>query len=180
MLLINKKIRACEVDEWRHVPSGQNPADLGSRAGSVNTSLWWDGPEWLQHNDAWPPTLVTTGSPAESKAEAKLVREVFAATTVERESDEFDKMLDRHDLQRTPRVCAWVKGFVNNCCRGFSKVVGPLTETEYQKDWWIRREQSRAVSSPKFLRDNFSWTSKLIRRKYWSAEDAFKATMPFT
>ena len=77
-----RKIRACEIDEWRHVPTDQNPADLRSRGGSVNSNLWWDGPEWLQRSDAWPPNLVTIASP-ESKAESKVIREALAAAVVE-------------------------------------------------------------------------------------------------
>ena len=33
------KSGACEIDEWRHVPTDQNPVDLGSRGGSVNCTL---------------------------------------------------------------------------------------------------------------------------------------------
>ena len=37
---------------WRHVPTAKNPADLGSRGGSVtNAELWWKGPEWLGHRE---------------------------------------------------------------------------------------------------------------------------------
>ena len=35
-----RKIRACEVNEWRHVPTDENPADLGGRGGPVNSTLW--------------------------------------------------------------------------------------------------------------------------------------------
>ena len=42
------KIRAHEQIQWRHVPTRENPADLGSRGGEVNRDkLWWNGPEWL-------------------------------------------------------------------------------------------------------------------------------------
>ena len=38
-----KKIKEHEIDEWRHVPTDQNPADLGSRRGSVtDADLWWN------------------------------------------------------------------------------------------------------------------------------------------
>ncbi|XP_043485178.1 uncharacterized protein LOC122513016 [Leptopilina heterotoma] len=46
-------------DKWNHVPTDQNPADLISRgmdAQDLSTSsLWWNGPSWLQKNeDSWP------------------------------------------------------------------------------------------------------------------------------
>ncbi|XP_068742441.1 uncharacterized protein [Montipora capricornis] len=44
-----RKIKEHEAVEWRHVPSGENPADLASRGGLVTkeNTLWWKGPIWL-------------------------------------------------------------------------------------------------------------------------------------
>lgn len=46
--------------KWHHVPSTQNPADILSRGSTVNqlksSSLWWNGPTWLTHEDQWPKT----------------------------------------------------------------------------------------------------------------------------
>ena len=61
---------------WRHVPTFDNPADLGSRGGSVTTAeLWWNGPPWLADPSKWPPQIVTTASEM-SDAEKKVQREL--------------------------------------------------------------------------------------------------------
>ena len=62
---------------WHHVPSTDNPADLGSRGGSViGAQLWWNGPSWLADPTKWPPEVVTEPSP-ESAAERKVQQELF-------------------------------------------------------------------------------------------------------
>ena len=44
-----KKIQAHPKIIWRHVPTQDNPADLGSRGGQVTDNpLWWKGPQWLE------------------------------------------------------------------------------------------------------------------------------------
>ena len=56
----------------------ENPADLGSRGGSVQgEALWWKGSKWLADRENWPSGIVTIGTP-ESQAEAKVTREAFA------------------------------------------------------------------------------------------------------
>ena len=36
---------------WRHVPTAENPADLGSRGGSVDGArLWCQGTNWLSED----------------------------------------------------------------------------------------------------------------------------------
>ena len=140
-----KTIKEHEIDEWRHVPTDQNPADLGSRRGSVtDADLWWNGPEWLQDRNTWSPNPVTKASEV-TEAESKIVREVLAAVTVEQKPDEFEQLLERHDLRKVLRVCALVVRFVRNYC-----ITGPITtaEIEAQTTCWIRRVQTRAQNTP--------------------------------
>ena len=149
------KIKEHEIDEWRHVPTDQNPTDLGSRGGSVtDADLWWKGPKWLQDRNTWPPNPVTTASEV-TEAESKIVREVLAAVTVDQKQDEFDQLLERHDLRKVLRVCAWVVRFVRNSRRDTPSITGPITtaEIEAQTTWWIRRVQARAQNTPKLVSD---------------------------
>ena len=43
-----RKIREKDYIKWRHVPSQDISADLGSRGGHVDSAncLWWEGPDW--------------------------------------------------------------------------------------------------------------------------------------
>ena len=127
-----KKIKYHEINEWRHVPTDQNPADLGTRGGSVtDADLWWNGPNWLQDRHAWPPNPVTAASEV-TEAESKIVREVLAAMTVVQKQDEFDQFLEKHDLRKVLRVCAWVERFVRNFRRGTVNIAGPITTAEIE------------------------------------------------
>lgn len=125
-----QKIGEHAIDEWRHVPTAQNPADLGSRGRSVvESALWWYGPYWLEDRDAWPADPVTAAS-AESGAESKVVKKVLVATTIDVNTDEFDQLLSRHDLQKTLRICTWIARFVDNCRPNVPTVEGPITTAE--------------------------------------------------
>ena len=66
------KIQQHSDVKWRHVTSQENPADLGSRGGSVEgEELWWRGPKWLAEKESWPYDIVTDSTP-DSQAEAKV------------------------------------------------------------------------------------------------------------
>ena len=42
----------CNSEDWRHVSTDENPADIGSRGCTPyelkENDLWWHGPPWLQ------------------------------------------------------------------------------------------------------------------------------------
>ena len=73
-----KKIQEKQYIQWRHVPTAGNPADLGSRGGTIEqlSELWWNGPTWLQKPESWPPNIVASPN-RESKSEVKIVSEVL-------------------------------------------------------------------------------------------------------
>lgn len=57
---------------WRHVPSGENPADMGTRGcrpqDLVDCPLWWNGPKWLSNSpNYWPKTTPHNNSPPEQR-----------------------------------------------------------------------------------------------------------------
>jgi len=90
-----------------------------------------------------------------TEAESKIVREVLATTTVVQEQDEFDQWLEKHDLRKVLRVCAWVERFVRNSRRGTESISGPTTtaEIEVRTTWWIRGVQTRTQNTPKVASD---------------------------
>lgn len=70
-----RKIGEHAINEWRHVSTAQNLADLENRGGSP-----------LEDRDARPENPVTAAC-AYSDAESKVVKEVLAATTIEVKTD---------------------------------------------------------------------------------------------
>ena len=151
------KIKEREHIQWHHVPTEDNPADLGSRGGKcTQNQLWQNGPDWLADPNKWPPNVVLEPSP-ESSAEAKTVRNIFTTTTATmRGADEFDELLQAHALHRVLRIGAWIRRFVENCRHSINdRNFGPLVtaEIDVQRLWWIRRAQGDAAGNDEIKRD---------------------------
>ena len=87
-----RKIQEKQIN-WRHVPTEENPADVGSRGGDVSRlkALWWQVPSWLAKPQDWLPDLVTTSTEESKTEEVKQTRELFALAVEKTENnDAFD------------------------------------------------------------------------------------------
>ncbi|XP_064622588.1 uncharacterized protein LOC135484829 [Lineus longissimus] len=69
--------RATNPDQWRYVPTAENPADLLTRGLTVSqlsyNTLWWQGPAFLTEDPTmWPENKVEKKQPSEAvKAETR-------------------------------------------------------------------------------------------------------------
>ena len=65
----------------------------------------------------------------------------------EEEQNEFDRLLNSHDLRRALRIQAWIRRFTTHRDRK-----GPLTSEDLRevRDWWIRRVQNLDSKKPQF------------------------------
>jgi len=128
---------------WHHVPTEENPANLGSRGGHVtDCKPWWSGPVWLSNKGAWPPDILIRAS-TETQAEAKATKELFARS--EATNDPLDEILAKFTLTKTMRVTAWVTQFTRNIrLPKQERVSGPLTTQEMrdQHTTWTKRAQA--------------------------------------
>ena len=148
------KIREHNQITWHHVPTSDNPADIGSRGGSVTRNeLWRKGPPWLSTPSEWPADKRLEATP-ETKTEAKQVKEIFAIATTER--DIYDELLDKYQLHKLLRIGAWIRRFMDRCKKDCHvKQTGPIKtkEIKEQQLWWIRRVQNEAERDPHFRAD---------------------------
>lgn len=143
-----RKMQSHPEVSWHHVPTEENPADLGSRGGQVtDCKPWWSGPVWLSNKDAWPPDIVTRASP-ETQAEAKATKELFARA--EATNDPLDEILAKFTLTKAMRVSAWVARFARNIrLPKQERDSGPLTTQEMrdQHTTWTKRAQANHETS---------------------------------
>lgn len=150
------KIQQKQWITWRHVLTKENPADLGSRGGQVkqDDELWWCGPKWLSDPSAWPEDITTTAT-TETLAEAKTVREIFKFAD-NKDVNDLDGLLHKHNLWRVLRVSAWMARFIHNSRNQSSeRQRGPLTseELKVQRRFWERRAQQEGMKSETFEED---------------------------
>ncbi|XP_055589230.1 uncharacterized protein LOC129741514 [Uranotaenia lowii] len=100
---------------WNHVPGIENPADIISRgltpAQLAQSSLWWNGPEWLaKDSKSWPQS-----SPNEQQFDSVLLEEkplVCAALQILSHSEIFGL---KESLLGLVRLTAWMRRFAFNC-----------------------------------------------------------------
>ncbi|XP_075158042.1 uncharacterized protein LOC142231312 [Haematobia irritans] len=94
---------------WRHVPTNENPADIGTRgctAAELNSNpLWWHGPKWLlQPPEFWPkPT---------SFKEPILERKIVALQTETQTEDILERF---SSFSRALRVICFMYRFIRKC-----------------------------------------------------------------
>lgn len=117
-----KEIRSSsKIEEWRHVPGKQNPADIPSRGASVKTLLetpWWEGPHWLkQEEDSWPRS-----AEIENKEEILEELKKTIVSHVNTEQVEFLDMLNKwSDYHKIVRIIVYVLRWKNRAIRKTKK-----------------------------------------------------------
>ncbi|KAL1448580.1 hypothetical protein WDU94_012305, partial [Cyamophila willieti] len=121
-------------EQWRYVPTSQNPADLATRGllpsqVSVHYEFWFHGPTFLlQSPESWPdiPSSTASVSVPELKPQVSLVshqtdnQEPFVVSFIQRFSS----------LIRLQRIMAWILRFKQNCLNNDKRQCGPLTHHE--------------------------------------------------
>lgn len=134
--------------KWKHVPTGDNPADCASRGllGSElrDHGLWWHGPAWLKHpSEEWPQADLglSIHAPLEEKS---------VALQASHPQDNFDLASRFATWPKLIRVTAYVLRFVSLCRRakgepqsiespGSALAAGEVCAA---KTFWIKRMQT--------------------------------------
>ncbi|GJQ87162.1 hypothetical protein Trydic_g8746 [Trypoxylus dichotomus] len=101
-------------ENWHHVRSYDNPADLVSRGTSpnnlINNMLRWSGPSWLtQHHSLWPTQDVDNEPIDTTLLEARKTTISCSSTTIQTVFNNYSS------YAKLKRVIAYILRFVKNC-----------------------------------------------------------------
>ena len=122
------------------------PVDIRSRGSLISKlpNVWLEGPSWLTNITEWSNHPVIRIS-LEFQKEAKLEKQIVV-NTVEI-ANAFDKLLEKHELQKALRLSACIKRFIKNFHH--SKQSCPLTASEIGKQKILKSEKKKLESSEK-------------------------------
>ncbi|XP_030763227.1 uncharacterized protein LOC115887855 [Sitophilus oryzae] len=105
------------IENWKHVPSTDNPADIISRGTSPENlslcPLWWAGPQWLLNNSShWPHQ----SDPCEKELPELKQKTILTFSSI----DDFSILNKYSSFMKLKRVVAYCLRFIKN-----SKTVKP-------------------------------------------------------
>ncbi|XP_075150809.1 uncharacterized protein LOC142224916 [Haematobia irritans] len=145
----------------RHVPTSENPADIGTRGCTAtelrSNTLWWNGPKWLVKPPEFWPKSTTFKEPDLERKVTTFQTEVVTDDILERFSS----------FNRAMRVICYMYRFIRNCQKNRSSVMSFITaeEIRFVKFQLIRVAQQKFYSHEyNALRNggNISSRSKLL------------------
>lgn len=161
-------LKTSSKEQWRHVRTGENPADIISRGATphqlMESSLWWNGPDWLSKGTSfWPPMFSSCES--DSKHGVELPPVVISSNTAECSSNSqsyvpiHEYLLDHFSsFLRVKRVLAkclqiarvWIAIHRSRRTRSTSKLyqAGPITVSDMRnaESLLIQWEQQQHLS----------------------------------
>lgn len=152
-------------EEWRHCPGSLNPADLPSRGITghdlVNSSTWWNGPQFLQLPETeWPRDQSTTETNDVAMTElvknAPQVTHVLTACEAGPSDVNLTEIIncDRFStLDRLLRVTAYALRFVSNLKRSLSSRKNEKQEESNRNEV----QDSREVNAKEIVRAESLW-----------------------
>jgi len=92
-------------NNFKHVSSADNPADLATRyPKELTSSIWWMGPTWLSYpQEKWPISKIPECKTADVESEMKRNNVLFEASLLSREdlSQEIPELLDLSDINES-------------------------------------------------------------------------------
>ena len=151
--------RMTKTQQWHHIPTDQNPADVGTRPITAkelrSRTLWWKGPEFLRTTTMeWPETkIVRSEDPKEEKSTTICSVTLKSLENIELSREAFERCHPRH-FSVSKRVtgyikCIRVRAYVLRAVRIFkggerpSKNQPQLTQVEFEeaRKWLIKEAQ---------------------------------------
>lgn len=134
------------LEDWHHVSTHHNPADLTSRGinpRQIKTSnLWWSGPEWLSLPESeWP---MCNSYSLDEIPEVKHMTESFYV--IQANWFQFNRFSNFIKLKHS---FAYVLRFINNCKNPSTRVKGPLITRELKESilWLTKIAQQESFSN---------------------------------
>jgi len=131
-----QELTAC--NEWSHVPTHDNPADVISRGCNAEDiekkSIWWCGPEWLiKDASMWPKPTNVDKSEVEKMPEERSHTMSNAHNLICTLSLDFPLLTTRSSLKQIIRITAYCLRWRNNGLKSRTKrVIGPLDVNELE------------------------------------------------
>jgi len=118
------------IDQWNHVSTYNNPADIVSRgccpSQIKDIDMWWKGPEWLTAECInWPKKNLPLAEKNDTLVEERTVSNVVSTI-------EYDlSIIKRYSsLIKLLRVISYCKRFMHNAKINTDKIYGPIRVSE--------------------------------------------------